>query len=339
MQGVWRPRAGLVETLWRSRLAPARVCRLRTAARYSNLCAPRPPWAGIDIRTGLHRKVTGRTKTEVREKLKKLQAEADAGLKTSASYTVAKAVDDWAAEALDGLAHDVRRALNKLAGSRSTRTMASTHNVLVRGYPARGGQRSRGPERRQLREAAGQDRAAVPGDDRGRGGRAARSGQGSPSYRRLRDPFLDYWHPDRGGPGSAVGSRRPGRRPGCADAGAAEYRGVALGPVARRHQDREVGADPGPAAERRGGAARAPHVAGHRPGVHHQRRHPARRLPRPARLPCLGQEGGHRRSLGATGAPAHVRLGYVRVQRGRRRVPGCGLAGRSLFHTHRNQVC
>jgi len=104
--------------------------------------------------------VTGRAKTEVRDKLKKLQAEAEAGLKTSASYTLAKAVDDWAAEALDGLAdktvrshvdllkpvtmlignialrdltaHDVRRALNKLAEERSTRTMASTHNVLVR---------------------------------------------------------------------------------------------------------------------------------------------------------------------------------------------------------------
>ena len=52
----------------------------------------------------MRRKVTRLTKTEVRDKLKKLQAEADAGLKTSASYTVAKAVDDWAAEALDGLA-------------------------------------------------------------------------------------------------------------------------------------------------------------------------------------------------------------------------------------------
>jgi hypothetical protein len=52
----------------------------------------------------IRRKVTGRTKTEVREKLKKLQAEADAGLKTSASYTLAKAMADWAAEALDGLA-------------------------------------------------------------------------------------------------------------------------------------------------------------------------------------------------------------------------------------------
>jgi integrase len=108
----------------------------------------------------IRRKVTGRTKTEVREKLKKLQAEADAGLKTSASYTLAKAVDDWTAEALDGLAdktvrshvdllrpvtmlignvplrdltaQDVRRTLSKLAQTRSTRTMASTHNVLVR---------------------------------------------------------------------------------------------------------------------------------------------------------------------------------------------------------------
>jgi hypothetical protein len=96
----------------------------------------------------MRRKVTGRTKTEVREKLKKFQAEADAGLKTSASYTVAKAVDDWAAEALDGLAdktvrshvdllrpvtmlignvplrdltaQDVRRTLSKLAQTRST---------------------------------------------------------------------------------------------------------------------------------------------------------------------------------------------------------------------------
>jgi hypothetical protein len=49
--------------------------------------------------TRIRRKVTGRTKIEVRDKLKQLQAEANAGLKTSASYTLSKAVDDWAAEA------------------------------------------------------------------------------------------------------------------------------------------------------------------------------------------------------------------------------------------------
>ena len=41
----------------------------------------------------------------------------DAGLKTSASYTVAKAVDDWAAEALDGLA-------DKPSGQSNTRPEA-----------------------------------------------------------------------------------------------------------------------------------------------------------------------------------------------------------------------
>jgi hypothetical protein len=44
--------------------------------------------------TRIRRKVTGRTKTDVREKLKRLRAEADAGLKTSASYTLARAVDE-----------------------------------------------------------------------------------------------------------------------------------------------------------------------------------------------------------------------------------------------------
>jgi hypothetical protein len=91
----------------------------------------------------IRRKITGRTKTEVREKLKQVKAEAEAGLKTSASYTLSKAVDDWAGEALGGLAdktvrshvdllrpvtmlignvplrdltaHDVRQALVKLA--------------------------------------------------------------------------------------------------------------------------------------------------------------------------------------------------------------------------------
>jgi hypothetical protein len=58
----------------------------------------------------IRRKVTGRTKTEVRDKLKRLQAETDAGLKTSASYTLSKAVDDWAAEALDGRADKTIRS-------------------------------------------------------------------------------------------------------------------------------------------------------------------------------------------------------------------------------------
>ena len=107
----------------------------------------------------------------------------------------------------DLTAHDVRRTLNKLAETRSTRTMASTHNVLVRAIRHAEANDHVGRNVAMLREAAaGQDWAAVPGDDRGRGGRAARRGQGSPSSRRLRDPVPDHRDPDRGGPGAAMGS-------------------------------------------------------------------------------------------------------------------------------------
>jgi hypothetical protein len=48
------------------------------------------------VRTaGIRRKVTGKSKQEVREKLKALRAEVDSGLKTSAGCTVQQAIDDW----------------------------------------------------------------------------------------------------------------------------------------------------------------------------------------------------------------------------------------------------
>jgi hypothetical protein len=42
--------------------------------------------------------VSGRTKQEVRDKIKALHAKLDRGLRTSSTYTVRQAVDDW----LDG---------------------------------------------------------------------------------------------------------------------------------------------------------------------------------------------------------------------------------------------
>lgn len=47
-------------------------------------------------------KVSGKTKTEVRRKLRDLKKDLDAGVKTSASYTVAQAVNDWLAQGLKG---------------------------------------------------------------------------------------------------------------------------------------------------------------------------------------------------------------------------------------------
>ena len=43
----------------------------------------------------LRQKVSGKTKTEVKDKLKELHSDLDAGVQTSASYTVDQAVADW----------------------------------------------------------------------------------------------------------------------------------------------------------------------------------------------------------------------------------------------------
>src|SRR5262249_1947400 len=106
------------------------------------------------------KKVSGKTKTEVRDKLKALHAELDAGVRTPHGYTVEKAVADWLADGLPGrtaktietnhdalkplladlgsvrltelTAHDVRSALKKMAARYSTRTMQKAHNCLTR---------------------------------------------------------------------------------------------------------------------------------------------------------------------------------------------------------------
>jgi integrase len=115
---------------------------------------------GPDGNTWQRHKVSGRTRAEVAEKLKQLQAEQDSGVQPEHSYTVQRAVDDWLAEGLDGrsaktvrlnhdmlkpltaviggielrmlTAHDVRRALVQLAAVRSSRTVVIAHNALTR---------------------------------------------------------------------------------------------------------------------------------------------------------------------------------------------------------------
>src|SRR4029077_7644 len=50
----------------------------------------------------LRRKVSGKTKQEVRDKLRALHAELNVGLQSSAGYTVRAAVDDWLEHGLPG---------------------------------------------------------------------------------------------------------------------------------------------------------------------------------------------------------------------------------------------
>jgi hypothetical protein len=46
----------------------------------------------------IRRKVSGRTKQEVRDKLRALHQEMDAGIRSSTGYTMRRAVEDWLRE-------------------------------------------------------------------------------------------------------------------------------------------------------------------------------------------------------------------------------------------------
>jgi integrase len=108
----------------------------------------------------LRRKVSGKTKQEVRDKLRALHAELNVGLQPSAGHTVRAAVDDWLEHGLSGRsartvqlyrdgvrpltdrigarplsklsAADVRSALAALSDQLSTRSLQIAHNCLVR---------------------------------------------------------------------------------------------------------------------------------------------------------------------------------------------------------------
>jgi integrase len=100
----------------------------------------------------IRRKVSGKTKQEVRAKLQALHHELNSGVRSSSTYTLREAVDDWLREGLDGTsdrtrtlyegllgpvleaigarplrvlsAGDVRSALSRLATRYSRRTLA-----------------------------------------------------------------------------------------------------------------------------------------------------------------------------------------------------------------------
>ena len=181
--------------------------------------------------------------------------------KQSQTNTVAKAVDDWAAEALDGLAdktvrshvdllrpitmligniplrdltaHDVRRTLNKLAETRSTRTMASTHNVLVRAI-----------RHAEANDHVGRNVASFVKPPQGKTGRPSRAMNAAEAAALL---AAAKDHPRLGAYvilSLTTGIRTEEARalrwdhvdldgdPRCADAGTAEYRGLAVGAFA-----------------------------------------------------------------------------------------------------------
>jgi integrase len=134
-------------------------------ARYHKGCPGR--WRGaVSLGYGpdgkrIRRKVGGRTRQDVKDKLEELHADLNVGLHTpDGRYTVGQAVQDWLCEGLQGrsdktitlnrdvlkavvdrigrtplrelTAHDVRRALAEIAATRSSRTVVVAHNALDR---------------------------------------------------------------------------------------------------------------------------------------------------------------------------------------------------------------
>ena len=80
----------------------------------------------------VRRKVTGRTKTEVRTKLRDLRRDLDSGIRPRATYAVGDALDDWLANGLSGrsdrtreLYRDTAKALRERLGEVKLRDLTA----------------------------------------------------------------------------------------------------------------------------------------------------------------------------------------------------------------------
>jgi hypothetical protein len=140
----------------------------------------------------VRRKVTGRTKTEVKAKLRQLHHELDSGVRSSATYTVGNALDDWLRGGLNGrsdrtrelyrdtvkplraqladvklrdlTAGDVQESLDALAGELSTRSLQIIRNCLKRAI-----------RHAEIRDLTSRNVAALIKPPRGRQGRPSKS--------------------------------------------------------------------------------------------------------------------------------------------------------------------
>jgi integrase len=140
----------------------------------------------------IRRKVSGKTKQEVRDKLRALHRELDARIRPSAGYTVRHAVEDWLRDGLDGRSErtrtlyegllepvleiigarplrdlstsDVRLALRQLTSRYSTRSLQITRNSLDRAI-----------QHAQADDLVARNVAALVKPPRGRAGRPSKS--------------------------------------------------------------------------------------------------------------------------------------------------------------------
>jgi integrase len=140
----------------------------------------------------VRRKVTGRTKTEVKAKLRELRRDLESGVRSSATYTVGDALGDWLTNGLSGrsdrtkelyqdtvkplrerlgdiklkelTAGDVQETLDALVGRLSTRSLQITRLCLERAI-----------RHAEVRDLVGRNVAALIKAPAGRTGRPSKS--------------------------------------------------------------------------------------------------------------------------------------------------------------------
>jgi hypothetical protein len=100
--------------------------------------------------TRIRKKVSGKTKVEVRDKLREIHKETDAGLRPRRRYTVGDALEDWLAHGVDGLSErtvtlyrgTIVKALNeelgniRAAGERGRDLYSAVRQVLSSRSPS-----------------------------------------------------------------------------------------------------------------------------------------------------------------------------------------------------------
>jgi integrase len=145
-----------------------------------------------DGKRRVRRKVTGRTKTVVKDKLKVLRRELETGIQSSPSYTMALCIEDWLSQGLVGRSPDtvanyryaaehavsklgaiklrdltarhVQTALAELSGSLSTRSLRLVHQVIERAI-----------RHAQAADLVGRNVAPLVSAPEGKGGRPSQS--------------------------------------------------------------------------------------------------------------------------------------------------------------------
>jgi integrase len=140
----------------------------------------------------IRRKVSGRTKTQVQDRLKALHSDLDSNVRTKPNYTVRLAVEDWLKEGLDGrsaktieknehvlqpilatigakklhelTARDVHQSLTTMARRYSTAAVAIGHNALTRAI-----------RHAEARDLVGRNVATLVDTPKGQAGRPSKS--------------------------------------------------------------------------------------------------------------------------------------------------------------------